>query len=50
MVQNEDQDIFCSKVPRCEKKIMKDAAHEILMENDTIRTEAIKSILQFLQS
>lgn len=42
------QDEFCGKAKNCVKVIMADANHEILMEADKTRDEALTHILNFL--
>lgn len=43
------QDRFCRAVPRCRKVLFRDAAHEILMERDSIRDSALEEIRTFLR-
>jgi lysophospholipase len=42
------QDRFCRRAPRCTKVLMQGAKHEILIEQDEIRAEAIARTKEFL--
>jgi lysophospholipase len=42
------QDRFCSRAPCCTKVLMRNAKHEILIEQDDIRTTALARIKTFL--
>jgi lysophospholipase len=42
------QDRFCRRAPRCRKILIRGAKHEILIEQDDTRTEAIARIKDFL--
>ncbi|MFO7736217.1 MAG: alpha/beta fold hydrolase [bacterium] len=48
VVKNDGQDKVCNKAYDCNKLIMFDAKHEILMERDEIRDEALENIFDFL--
>jgi lysophospholipase len=44
------QNRFCRRAPRCTKVLIPGAKHEILIERDDLRTEAIARIKEFLAS
>jgi lysophospholipase len=44
------QDLFCKTVPNCEKVVLANSFHEVLMETDSIRDFSLAKIRQFLTS
>ena len=46
-VKTERQDSFCDKAPDCEKILYPQAFHEILMEKDEVRNDAMKRLKAF---
>jgi lysophospholipase len=47
VVVNSGEDRYCDEASRCQKKIFADAYHEIFMERDFIRNEALAEALRF---
>jgi len=50
VVDNLSQNIFCSACPGCELQRIEHSKHEILMEADLYRKEALAAVRSFLQS
>ena len=48
IVKLKAQDRFCRRAPHCRKVLLRGARHEILMERDDIRSEALSLIKTFL--
>lgn len=49
-VRNPMQQKFCSKAPNCALRVIPNAKHEILMENDTVRNYAMSEIFHFIET
>ncbi|MBN7823786.1 alpha/beta fold hydrolase [Bowmanella dokdonensis] len=50
VVDNGRQDHLCALMPRCQLRVIAKARHELLMEADPYRTEAMTRILDFFQA
>ncbi|MBI2625471.1 alpha/beta fold hydrolase [Candidatus Parcubacteria bacterium] len=47
LVRNDYEDRFCGAAPACQKETFSDSYHEILMERDSIRNEALAKAIRF---
>lgn len=47
LVRNDHEDRFCDAAPACQKEIFPDSYHEILMERDSIRNDALAKAMRF---
>ncbi len=50
VVDNHSHVIFCTKCTECEMKVIPHARHELLMEKDCLRNQALKDTLEFFES
>jgi lysophospholipase len=44
------QNRFCARAPRCRKVLIQGARHEILIERDDLRSQAVDQIRDFLSA
>lgn len=49
IIDNEAQDHLCAMMPRCQLKPVSGARHELLMEADKYRQQAMQAILAFFE-